>query len=141
MRVLDMADVCRVTWLCQQLDASQLLSTDPPPLSQSVLLSLMQQLRTTVSVSVCWLWTRVRRGLGTPSGLCLLFALSFLQEGFGGSYYVQPPAAQDGQENLQGKRLAAYRALEGVQQGHFTCLAVRSAMECVCCNTMRRTPA
>ena len=44
MRVLDMADVGRVTWLCKQLDPSQLLGADPPPLSQSVLLSLMQQL-------------------------------------------------------------------------------------------------
>ena len=43
-RVLDMADVGRVTWLCQQLDAAELLNQEPLPLSQSVLLSLMQQL-------------------------------------------------------------------------------------------------
>lgn len=39
-----MSDVDRVTWLCQQLDPAQLLSQEPLPLSQSVLLSLMQQL-------------------------------------------------------------------------------------------------
>ncbi|BDA40748.1 probable enhancer of mRNA-decapping protein 4 [Coccomyxa sp. Obi] len=48
-RVLDMADVSRVTWLCQQLDATQLLSQEPLPLSQSVLLSLMQQLGSDLS--------------------------------------------------------------------------------------------
>ena len=42
--MLDMSDVDRVTWLCQQLDAVQLLNQEPLPLSQSVLLSLMQQL-------------------------------------------------------------------------------------------------
>lgn len=39
-----MSDVNRVTWLCQQLDPAQLLNQEPLPLSQSVLLSLMQQL-------------------------------------------------------------------------------------------------
>ena len=48
-RVLDMADVSRVTWLCKQLDATQLLSQEPLPLSQSVLLSLMQQLGSDLS--------------------------------------------------------------------------------------------
>ena len=48
-RVLDMADVGRVTWLCQQVDPAQLLGQDPLPLSQSVLLSLMQQLGTDLS--------------------------------------------------------------------------------------------
>ncbi len=48
-RVLDMADVNRVTWLCQQLDAAQLLNQEPLPLSQSVLLSLMQQLGSDLS--------------------------------------------------------------------------------------------
>ena len=43
-KVLDMSDVDRVTWLCQQLDPAQLLSQEPLPLSQSILLSLMQQL-------------------------------------------------------------------------------------------------
>ena len=42
--MLDMSDVDRVTWLCQQLDPAQLLNQEPLPLSQSVLLSLMQQL-------------------------------------------------------------------------------------------------
>ena len=42
--MLDMSDVNRVTWLCQQLDPAQLLSQEPLPLSQSILLSLMQQL-------------------------------------------------------------------------------------------------
>ena len=42
--MLDMSDVDRVTWLCQQLDPAQLLSQEPLPLSQSILLSLMQQL-------------------------------------------------------------------------------------------------
>ena len=42
--MLDMSDVDRVTWLCQQLDPAQLLAQEPLPLSQSVLLSLMQQL-------------------------------------------------------------------------------------------------
>ena len=42
--MLDMSDVNRVTWLCQQLDPVQLLNQEPLPLSQSVLLSLMQQL-------------------------------------------------------------------------------------------------
>ena len=42
--MLDMSDVDRVTWLCQQMDPVQLLNQDPLPLSQSVLLSLMQQL-------------------------------------------------------------------------------------------------
>ena len=43
-KALDMSDVDRVTWLCQQLDPIQLLNQEPLPLSQSVLLSLMQQL-------------------------------------------------------------------------------------------------
>ena len=43
-KVLDMSDVDRVTWVCQQLDPAQLLAQEPLPLSQSVLLSLMQQL-------------------------------------------------------------------------------------------------
>lgn len=43
-KVLDMSDVGRVTWLCQQLDPAQVLNQEPLPLSQSVLLSLMQQL-------------------------------------------------------------------------------------------------
>lgn len=47
--MLDMADVGRVTWLCQQLDATQLLNQEPLPLSQSVLLSLMQQLGSDLS--------------------------------------------------------------------------------------------
>ena len=42
--MLDMSDVDRVTWVCQQLDPAQLLAQEPLPLSQSVLLSLMQQL-------------------------------------------------------------------------------------------------
>jgi len=51
-RVLDMADVSRVTWMCQQLDPAQLLNMEPLPLSQSVLLSLMQQLGSDLS-KVC----------------------------------------------------------------------------------------
>lgn len=47
-----MADVSRVTWLCQQLDPAQLLNMEPLPLSQSVLLSLMQQLGSDLS-KVC----------------------------------------------------------------------------------------
>lgn len=42
--MLEMVDVGRVAWLCAQLDPAQLLAAEPLPLSQSVLLALMQQL-------------------------------------------------------------------------------------------------
>ncbi|KAL8153148.1 hypothetical protein V2J09_010908 [Rumex salicifolius] len=41
---LQRSDVAIVSWLCSQVDLQRLLSTHPPPLSQGVLLSLLQQL-------------------------------------------------------------------------------------------------
>lgn len=43
-RALDLQDVPTVVWLCRQLNAKKLLSADPLPLSQMVLLSLIMQL-------------------------------------------------------------------------------------------------
>lgn len=71
--MLDMSDVDRVTWLCQQLDAVQLLNQEPLPLSQSVLLSLMQQLGSQLgkvgTPPGCQNWTQLK--LALPKAPCL----------------------------------------------------------------------
>ncbi|KAL9271411.1 Varicose-related protein, partial [Drosera capensis] len=41
---LQRSDVSIVSWLCSQVDLQRILATVPPPLSQGVLLSLLQQL-------------------------------------------------------------------------------------------------
>ncbi|KAL9664005.1 hypothetical protein QQ045_019400 [Rhodiola kirilowii] len=41
---LQRSDVTIVSWLCSQVDLQKLLSATPVPLSQGVLLSLLQQL-------------------------------------------------------------------------------------------------
>jgi len=43
-KALSLSDVAVVSWLCMQMDETQLFSTAPLPLSQGVLLSLVQQL-------------------------------------------------------------------------------------------------
>eukprot|EP00899_Mesostigma_viride_P007149 jgi/Mesvir1/16435/Mv18157-RA.2 len=47
-RALTLADLSVVTWVCRQVDVSQLLGGEPPALSQGVLLSLVSQLATDV---------------------------------------------------------------------------------------------
>ncbi|KAG0628353.1 hypothetical protein M758_1G020200 [Ceratodon purpureus] len=48
-KALTAGDLQIVFWLCQQLDPVKLLSADPPPVSQGVLLSLVQQLSSDLS--------------------------------------------------------------------------------------------
>jgi enhancer of mRNA-decapping protein 4 len=48
-KALTAGDLQIVFWLCHQLDPVALLSADPPPVSQGVLLSLVQQLSSDLS--------------------------------------------------------------------------------------------
>lgn len=51
-RALGLQDVATVGWLCTQADAAAVLSRDPCPLSQMVLLSLVQQLSADLTTSL-----------------------------------------------------------------------------------------
>jgi enhancer of mRNA-decapping protein 4 len=51
-RALGLQDVSTVGWLCTQADAAAVLSRDPCPLSQMVLLSLVQQLSADLTASL-----------------------------------------------------------------------------------------
>lgn len=60
-KALSLQDVSTVTWLCSQFDAASVLSTEPFPLSQTVLLSLLQQVAAGLggmSLSVGLSWVR-----------------------------------------------------------------------------------
>lgn len=56
---LGLSDVSTVVWLCRQVDPSMLLNKEPLPLSQSVLLSLLQQvgfdLKSDADLKVYWI--------------------------------------------------------------------------------------